>query len=277
MNVAVVRRRTFAVWRWDAGDWIIARHVAGRARLVAAIWGLVFGLYVVATIEGFVKGFPTHAQRVQAVHSLQSFAILLGPLRQADTVAGFTSWRVLTAITFIGAIWGLLTSTGLLRGEEDAGRWELFLAGQTTKRRAAAQALVGLGSALATMFSVAAVVTILAGQLPAAHFSVDAALFFAVALVSGAALFLAIGALTSQLSATRGQAGHDRGGGTRGIVRRAHIRRLEQRPCLVALADPARLDRRAAPVGGPTAAGPHPDCRLCVGLRRAHHLAGWTS
>jgi len=205
MNVAVAQRRTVGLPRWSTGNWVIARHVARRAQLVAAIWGLVFGLYVIATIEGFVKGFPTHDQRVQAVHSLQSFAMLLGPLRRADTVAGFTSWRVLTAIAFIGAIWGLLTSTGLLRGEEDAGRWELFLAGQTTKRRAAAQALVGLGSALATMFSVTAVVTILAGRLPAAHFSVGAALFFAAALVSGGAMFLAIGALTSQLSATRGQ------------------------------------------------------------------------
>ena len=33
----------------------------------------------------------------------------------------------------LGAVWGLLTSTRLLRGEEDAGRWELLLAGQTTR------------------------------------------------------------------------------------------------------------------------------------------------
>ena len=43
-------------------------------------------------------------------------------------MAGFTACRVLTGITIIGSIWGLMTSTGLLRGEEDAGRWELLLA-----------------------------------------------------------------------------------------------------------------------------------------------------
>ena len=46
----------------------------------------------------------------------------------------------------LGAVWGLLTSTRLLRGEEDGGRWELLLAGRTTRRRAAAQALAGLGA-----------------------------------------------------------------------------------------------------------------------------------
>ena len=206
MSVAVARRRVFALPHWDAGRWVIAGHVERRARLVAVIWGLVFGLYVIATIEGYVKGFPTHSQRLQLVHSLQSFSILLGPLRQADTVAGFTAWRVLTAAAIISAIWGLLTSTGLLRGEEDAGRWELLLAGQTTKRWAAAQALLGLGGAFATLFGVTALFTVLAGRLPAAHFSPGGSLLFSLALVSGGAMFLAIGALTSQLSATRGQA-----------------------------------------------------------------------
>ena len=35
----------------------------------------------------------------------------------------------------LGAVWGLLTGTRLLRGEEDSGRWELLLAGQTTRGR----------------------------------------------------------------------------------------------------------------------------------------------
>jgi ABC-2 type transport system permease protein len=42
--------------------------------------------------------------------------------------------------------------------------------------------------------------------MPGAHFSVAGSLLLALGLVSGAAMFLAIGALTSQLSATRGQA-----------------------------------------------------------------------
>ena len=70
---------------------------------------------------------------------------LVGPARRLDTVGGFTAWKYLAFVSLIGAVWGLLTGTRLLRGEEDAGRWELLLAGDTTRRRAAAQALAGLG------------------------------------------------------------------------------------------------------------------------------------
>ncbi len=185
---------------------VIARHVARSALRWAVIWGVVFGLFVVATVVGFVKAYPTLAQRLQLAHSLQPFVILLGVPRHAETVAGFTTWRVLTAITLIGAIWGLRTSTGLLRGEEEAGRWELLLAGPTTKRRATAQALLGLGGALAVMFVGTALFVLAAGRLPGVRFPLGGSLLFAVALVSGAAMFLAVGALASQLSATRGGA-----------------------------------------------------------------------
>jgi len=184
----------------------IARHVAAQALRGAVIWGFVFGLWVISTIEAFVKGYPTMDERLQLAHSLQAFSMLLGLPHRAETVAGFTEWRVLVASVIIGAIWGLQTSTGLLRGEEEAGRWELLLAGATTKRGAAAQAIVGLGAALAAMYALTALLTLAARQLPGSHFSVAAALLFALALVSGAAMFLGIGAVASQVSATRGQA-----------------------------------------------------------------------
>ncbi len=206
MSVAMVGLRVLRPAGRSDPQWVIAGHVARSAVRWAVIWGAVFGLFVIATVKAFVTAFPTVAERLRIAGSLQSFSILLGPPRHAETVAGFTQWRVLVVIALIGAIWGLLTSTGLLRGEEDAGRWELLLAGQTTKRRAAAQALLGLGGALAAMFVVTALLTLAAGRLPGAHFSVGASLLFAVAMVSSAAVFLAVGALASQLSATRGQA-----------------------------------------------------------------------
>ncbi len=186
--------------------WVIADHVARATLRWAAIWGAVFGLFVIATVRAYLVAYPTLAERLKVAPTLQSFAILLGQPRHAETVAGFTSWRVLLVIALIGAIWGLLTSTRLLRGDEEAGRWELLVSGQTTKRHAATQALVGLGVSLAAMFAIAAAFTLAAGSLPGAHFPVDASLYFALAMVSGAAMFAAVGALASQLSATRGQA-----------------------------------------------------------------------
>ncbi len=186
--------------------WVISGHVARGALRWAVVWGAVFGIFVFSTIKAFVISYPTAVERLKAVASLRSFAILLGVPHHAETVAGFTSWRVLTAIAVIGAIWGLLTSTRFLRGEEDAGRWELLLAGPTTRRRATAQALLGLGVALSAMLVITAALTFLSGRIPVPYFTVTGSLLFAVALVSGAAMFLGIGALASQLSATRGQA-----------------------------------------------------------------------
>jgi ABC-2 type transport system permease protein len=186
--------------------WVIARHVARGALRGAVIWGIVFGLYVISNVEGYVKAYPTLGARLQIAHSLQAFAILLGVPRHVETVAGFTVWRVSTAVTVIGAIWALQTSTALLRGEEEAGRWELFLAGPTTKRWATAQALLGLGVALAAMFVLTTLLVLAAGRLPGARFPIAGSILFAAALVSSAAMFLSVGALASQLSATRGQA-----------------------------------------------------------------------
>ena len=63
----------------------------------------------------------------------------------------------------LGAVWGLLISTGVLRGEEDTGRWELLLAGHTTRRGAVVQALGGLGGGVLTLWTLTAVITVLAG------------------------------------------------------------------------------------------------------------------
>ncbi|MDE3113641.1 MAG: ABC transporter permease subunit [Chloroflexota bacterium] len=163
-------------------------------------------MFVIATVAAFPIAFPTLAERVKAVATLESFAILLGQPYHAETLGGFTQWRVTTAIALIGAIWGLLTATGLLRGEEDAGRWEVLLAGPVTKARATAETLLGLGGSLAVMLAVTAVGTLASLRLPGVHYTAPEAIAFAATLVAGAAMFAAIGALVSQLSATRGQA-----------------------------------------------------------------------
>ena len=186
--------------------WVITRHVARSALRWAVVWGVVFGLFVISTVQAFLKGYPTLAERLQLAHSMQAFAVLIGQGHRLETAAGFTSWRVMTTAAVIGAIWALRTSTGLLRGEEDAGRWELLLAGPTNARRATIETLCGLGIALLAMFLVTAVFTELAGRIAGARFAPDRALLFAVSLVSSAAMFLAIGALASQVAATSGQA-----------------------------------------------------------------------
>src|ERR1051326_7117915 len=56
------------------------------------------------------------------------------------------------------------------------------------------------------MFALTAVFTVVAGRIPGARFPLDLSILYAVSLVSGAAMFLAIGALASQLAANSSQA-----------------------------------------------------------------------
>ena len=206
MSVAVAAGRAAPAAAPVELEGVIARHVFGSAVRWAIVWGIVFGLFVISTVVAYHTAYPTAAERVRAAATLQSFAIILGQPYHAETLAGFTVWRVTVVIALIGAVWALLTSTGLLRGDEDDGRWELLLAGPVTKLRAAAETLAAFGGSLGVMFGLTLVVTLIAGGLPGANFGVAESVLFAITLVCGAAMWLAIGSLASQLAATRGQA-----------------------------------------------------------------------
>ena len=188
---------------------VIAGHVLRRATRSGVGWGLVFGGYVTAQTLAYTSGYPTQVARDQFARAYSNnigLNALIGPAHNLNTVAGYASWRLLGILSVLGAVWGLLTSTRLMRGDEEAGRAELMLAGQTTRRRAAAQAMAGLGGGLVALFVLTAAGTVLTGRASSIGFSFGQSMYLAVTLVAGAATFLAVGSLTSQLAATRRRA-----------------------------------------------------------------------
>jgi ABC-2 type transport system permease protein len=188
---------------------VLARQVARRAARSGALWGLVFGSFIIVQTRAYTSTYQTQASRDQlarAYGSNTAMNALLGSERAVNTVAGFADWRFVGLLSVLGSIWGLLTAARLMRGEEEAGRYDLLLAGQTTRRRAAGQALAGLGAGLLALFALTALGSIVTGRSPSAGFSLGQCLYFSVTLVAAAAMFLAIGALASQLAATRRRA-----------------------------------------------------------------------
>jgi ABC-2 type transport system permease protein len=188
---------------------VVAGQVSRRAGRSGALWGLIFAFYVVAQTLAYTSAYKTQASRdvfARAYGTNIGINALIGPARAINTVSGYASWRLLGILSLLGAIWGLLTSTRLMRGEEEAGRYELLLAGQTTRRHAVGQSMGGLGVGLVTLFVLTAVATVLTGRASSVGFSLGASAYFSVTLVAGAAVFLAIGALSSQLAATRRRA-----------------------------------------------------------------------
>jgi ABC-2 type transport system permease protein len=188
---------------------VVARQTARKAIRSGALWGLVFGFYVATQALAYASSYKTLSARLHLAKEFgtnSGISALVGPAHDIQTVAGFTVWKCLAVLAVVGAVWGLLTATRLLRGEEDAGRWELLLAGQTTRKAAAAQALAGLACGVAALWVVTAVIAVAVGRSSKVDISAGGALFLAVAVVAAAAMFLSVGALASQLAATRRQA-----------------------------------------------------------------------
>lgn len=195
--------------RYPLPQLALARFVGLRTVKSGAAWGAVIGSIVFASAAGFNSIAPSPAQRQVLLASLAANAglkALLGDTAHIYSIGGFVDWRVGGLVPLLTSVWALLLSTRLMRGDETAGRWEMFLAGQTTARRAAGNALAGLALGVLVMFSVVAACTMIVGTVTAAGFGVGHSLLFAAASVSGAAMFMAIGAVASQLMPTRARA-----------------------------------------------------------------------
>ena len=184
----------------------VAAFSARRAAVPWALWGLTFGSINATTMAAYRSTFPTPASRASLVRSFQgnpAFEAVFGLTRHLDTVAGYTAYKTLFSVTILGAVWGLLLATRMLRGEEEAGRFELFLAGPTTRGRATGQVVAGLAAGLVALWLPTALITVAGGRAATVGIGAGPALFFATAAVAGAVMFTAVGVLASQLASTR--------------------------------------------------------------------------
>ena len=188
---------------------VVAAFSRRKAVRSGILWGYIFGVAIASSEISYVKLYKTAAQRSALAATFgtsKATSALFGPALQLQTVSGFTAFKISMALMILGAIWGLLTSTRLLRGEEDAGRWDLLLCGQTTRRGATAQVIAGLGAGLVALWAVTAIIAGASGLDSSVGIGVGPSLYFSLAMVATAAMFLAVGAVTSQLAATRRQA-----------------------------------------------------------------------
>jgi ABC-2 type transport system permease protein len=190
-------------------DVAIARRAFGQLWLGAVVWALVFGVSVASTATTYVSTYPTPALRKEAAAAVagdRGLAILLGPINGIDTVGGYTFYKVFVMLTTIGGVWALLGATRLLRGEEDAGRWQLVLAGSTRPARATGATLAALFGAVFVVFAGTGSLTIFIGRDPDVGFGVGPSLLYALSIAIVPMVFVGVGAFTSQLAGTRRRA-----------------------------------------------------------------------
>jgi ABC-2 type transport system permease protein len=184
----------------------IAKRAFKQVWVGATVCAVAFGGTAASSALTYVSSFPTAVSRQQLAATTgrdTGLSVLLGPISSIGTVGGYTFYKVFVFLTTIGAIWALLAATRGLRGEEDAGRWQVVLAGSTRPARATAATLAALFAAVGVVFIGTTAVTVLAGRDSEVAFGVGGSVLFGLSLVVAPAVFVGVGAIASQLSRTR--------------------------------------------------------------------------
>lgn len=174
---------------------------------------IILGFFIggIFAMQGlaYAKTYTTEHARIQFAKTLESapaLGMIYGEPKNIDTPAGYMVYRAMPITALIAGIWGLLVITKQLRGQEEDGRWEMLLSGQTTTRQAALYTLLGgLGGALVA-YTIAAILIVLTGNSPDINLPVGTSILLATATLSPAIVFMGIGVFVSQLANIRRRA-----------------------------------------------------------------------
>jgi ABC-2 type transport system permease protein len=91
--------------------------------------------------------------QVRVIAENPAVRALYGRPIEVASPGSFIVWRYGQLVTMFAAVWMLLVTTRMLRGEEEAGRWDLVLSARLGRRRLT---LLVLGVLLAASATVAA-------------------------------------------------------------------------------------------------------------------------
>jgi ABC-2 type transport system permease protein len=109
----------------------LAVRQVGRGAAIVAVVAAGMSALVVATYRGLVAS-GDDAAALAALAGNPAIRTLFGTPLALDDPGGFAVWRTGTPLAVLVAAWAMVTATRVTRGEEDAGRWNLLLAGRTT-------------------------------------------------------------------------------------------------------------------------------------------------
>ncbi len=175
----------------------------------ALVVGVLVGFMAVVQGLAFGSTYPDEKSRqafATTMESAPALGILYGETKNLASSAGYMVYRTVPIMALVVSVWALLTTTKLLRGQEEDGRWEVVAAGSTTPRQASMLTLLGFTTSFFTAFLVAALILILAGSFPELSTQPSTSIFIAAAIFLPGLLFAAAGVLTSQLAITRRRA-----------------------------------------------------------------------
>jgi ABC-2 type transport system permease protein len=173
------------------------------ARLRTLCFAAFFFLYGLVQPIGYAKAYPKLADRIGLAQSFgtnPALQLFYGAPHQLQTVGGYTAWRVGGFTALVAAFVGLLAAVRAFRGEEESGRFEIVAVGAISRRAAFASRLAAIGLMIAALWLALALGVLLGGL------SAGGAAYLALAVLSVAAVYAAIGVVASQLMPSAGAA-----------------------------------------------------------------------
>ena len=187
--------------RGDAGAAVtrLATRLIRRSALIVLAVSAAMTAVVVATYEGLMTD-PGTTAALGALAGNPAIRTLFGEPLALDDPGGFTVWRTGTVVAVLLGVWSILATTRVTRGEEDAGRWDLLLAGRLSLR-----------SVVVRHLGVLAVAGLLVGAAVGAALAVSGTgIAGAVVHATGIAVlglfFVGAGALSAQVFSARSAA-----------------------------------------------------------------------
>ncbi|MGN6189021.1 MAG: polyketide antibiotic transporter [Conexibacter sp.] len=184
----------------SAASVAIGRRAFGDGRVRTLSFAALFAFMAYVNVSGYEHSFPTLRDKVDFVRSFgddASVRLFYGHPYDLLHAGGYVAWRVGGFGAIFASAWGLLAAVRALRTEEDAGRWELLLAG-AVRRRAAYLAVLGAIAGGWLVLWLGMWLGCTAGGLAA-----GGSAYLALAALTPAFVFAGVGALVSQIAPTR--------------------------------------------------------------------------
>lgn len=172
-----------------------------RGTAVVAVLAAGMSALVVVTYDSVIASAPGGAASLAALAGNPAIRTLFGNPVALDDPGGFTVWRTGTVVAVLVAVWAALATTRVLRGEEDAGRWDLLLGGVLPVAAAVVRHLAVVLASVASVGAATTTALLLTGTSP------SGAVVHGAALTLTGAFSVAVAGLASQLLPDRGSAG----------------------------------------------------------------------
>jgi ABC-2 type transport system permease protein len=172
-------------------------------------WGLGMGAFAYTQVLDYAITATPQA-RASLASLGPTFAWYAAPI-SLDTAGGMTNWR-LSLILVLLAVWSLLASTRMLRGEEERVSLDVLLARPRGRTRIALEKLAALNTALLVMAVLIALATYAGGRQINVDFGLSPTLLVGLNAALIAAVFAGLGLLISQFTEQRSTAAGVTGG-----------------------------------------------------------------